>query len=609
VDQQQPYPPSGDDDRPSLVAPGRRGLTGGELRAHVARLGAELRARGVQAGDGIGLVGPTGPELAIGFLAVSSVAAAAPINPASRPAELAGELDDLPLRAVVVTGPDHHPVEEEASRLGLPVLRLDGVVGGAAGEVALTGPDLLPPTGPAERRLPFDPDVALVLRTSGTTAKPKVVPLTRANLLASATAVAASLALTPDDVGVEVMPLFHVHGLVAGLLAPLAAGGVVVCTPGFHAPDAAGWWRSAGERAPTWLTAVPTMHQALAERLRSHPSDAPTRPLRLLRSASAALAPAVLEAVESAFGAPVVEAYGMTEAAHQIASNPPDRRRRPGTVGTAAGAEIAILGDVGITTAVDVAGEVVVRGPGVTRGYVTDDPEVNASAFVDGWFRTGDLGRLDGEGFLTLTGRSKELINRGGEKISPREVDEALLSHPGVAQAVSFAVPEPRLGEEVAAAVVLAGGTAPTERELRTFVSTRLAVHKVPRRVLVLDELPKGPTGKLVRIGLADRLGLDDPRDLGAEERHGDAPYVAPASEAERFVAGLWCEVLRLDGPPGVHEHFLDVGGDSMAATRLLTAVRDRLDLEVSMLDLYDLPTVAQQADLVERLLVAADAG
>ena len=220
------------------------------------------------------------------------------------------------------------------------------------------------------------------------------------------------------------MPLFHVHGLVAGLLAGLHAGGAVMCTAGFHAPDAAGWWKATDGPAPTWLTAVPTMHQLLAERLRAHPGERPPRPLRLLRSSSAALAPSVLEAVEGVFGAPLVEAYGMTEAAHQIASNPPSADRRPGTVGRPAGAEVAIHRDADAVDRGEWAppgevGEIVIRGEGVTRGYVTTDDQVNLDAYVDGWFRTGDLGRLDHDGFLTLTGRSKELINRGGEKVSP----------------------------------------------------------------------------------------------------------------------------------------------------------------------------------------------
>jgi acyl-CoA synthetase (AMP-forming)/AMP-acid ligase II/acyl carrier protein len=596
--------PVADADRPALLVPGgtRRGLTHGALRTQIEAIARSLVERGVQAGDAIGVVGPGGPELALAFLGVSTVAAAAPVNPSLRPAELAFEIADLSMRAVVVSGPSH-PIEEEAGRAGIAVLRLDPVGDDDAIQVALSGPDLA--AKPADRsRRPYDPDVALLLHTSGTTARPKIVPLSGANLAASASAVATALGLTPDDVGVEVMPLFHVHGLVAGLLAGLRAGGAVVCTAGFHAPDAGTWWQTSEGPSPTWLTAVPTMHQSLAERLQSRPTDAPGRPLRFLRSSSAALPSPVLAAVEATFGAPLVEAYGMTEAAHQIASNRPDATRRPGTVGRGAGADIVVHGDGGPLPEGEV-GEVMVRGAGVTRGYVTDDPEVNRDAFTDGWFRTGDLGRLDGDGFLTLTGRSKEQINRGGEKISPREIDEVLLAHPAVSQAVAFAVPDPRLGEEVAAAVVLDAGAAPSERDLRLFVSTRLAAHKVPRRVVVLDELPKGPTGKVVRIGVAGRLGLDDPRGLdGADRGAGGAP-VAPSTDVERFVAGLWREVLGLDHEPGVHDHFLDLGGDSMAASRLLAAVGDRLDLEVTMLDLYDLPTVAQQAGLLEELLTA----
>jgi acyl-CoA synthetase (AMP-forming)/AMP-acid ligase II len=212
--------------------------------------------------------------------------------------------------------------------------------------------------------------------------------------------------------------------------------------------------------------------------------------------------------LEAVFGCPVIESYGMTEASHQMTSNPlPPRPRRAGTVGPAAGPEVAILDEAGRPLPAGSVGEVVIRGPNVTAGYVAN-AAANASAFTDGWFRTGDQGVLDADGYLTITGRLKELINRGGEKISPREVDDLLMSHPAVAQAVTFALPHDKLGEEVAAAIVLREGKSATERELRDFVSARLADFKVPRKVVFLAEIPKGATGKLQRIGLAAKLGV-----------------------------------------------------------------------------------------------------
>jgi oxalate---CoA ligase len=608
-----------DPDRPALGAVGGPVARRGALAAEVAAVAAGLVDRGLVAGDAVGLIGGNGPELAVAFLAVSSVAAAAPLDPALTAAELAFELTDLRLRAVIVVGGPPptgattwpEPVVSVAARAGLAVLRLDRPGGDRSVPLELAGPDL----GDAEPGL--DPAVALLLHTSGTTARPKTVPLTRANLVASAGAVAASLALTPGDVGLEVMPLFHVHGLVAGLLAPLHAGSSVVCAPGFHAPDVADQLAGGGI---TWMTAVPTMYLSLAERLEAPPGVTlrPTRPdtlppaLRVLRSSSASLAPPLLGRIERLMGVPLIEAYGMTEAAHQIASNPlPPGSRRAGTVGLAAGPQVAIRradhdGD-GWAEPGQV-GEIVIRGANVTGGYRTDDPHVARDTFVEGWFRTGDQGRLDPEGYLTITGRLKEIINRGGEKISPREVDEVLLDHPAVSEAVTFAAPDPRLGEAVAAAVVPAVGATPTERDLRHFVADRLAAHKVPRRVVVVDHLPKGPTGKLVRVGLAAKLGLDDPAGLDHLDPLDGAPgpdRPAASPEVQAFVAQRWAEVLDLAVAPEPDQHFLDVGGDSLAAARLLAALSQHLALDVSMLDLFDRPTVAAQARLVEDLLLA----
>jgi acyl-CoA synthetase (AMP-forming)/AMP-acid ligase II len=301
------------------------------------------------------------------------------------------------------------------------------------------------------------------------------------------------------------MPLFHIHGLMAATLASLAAGAQVSCTPGFNALRFFGWL---DEVRPTWYTAVPTMHQAILARAERNREILARSRLRLIRSSSASLPPQVMAELEAAFGAPVIESYGMTEAAHQMASSPlPPRPRKPGLVGVAAGPEVAIMDEAGALLPAGTIGEVVIRGPNVTPGYESN-PEANFRAFTHGWFRTGDQGVLDEDGYLRLTGRLKELINRGGEKIAPLEVDEILMDHPAVLQVVTFGMPHPMLGEEVAAAVVLRDGHAATERELRDFAAARLADFKVPRRVVVVPEIPKGATGKLQRIGLAARLGL-----------------------------------------------------------------------------------------------------
>jgi acyl-CoA synthetase (AMP-forming)/AMP-acid ligase II len=301
------------------------------------------------------------------------------------------------------------------------------------------------------------------------------------------------------------MPLFHIHGLMAALLSSLLAGASVCCTPGFNALQFFAWLD--GEK-PTWYTAVPTMHQAILSRAARNQEIIDAANLRFVRSSSASLPPQVMGELEATFRAPVIEAYGMTEASHQMTSNPlPPRPRKVGTVGIAIGLDVAIMDKEGNLLPPNTTGEIVIRGRNVTPGY-ENNPQANAENFTNGWFRTGDQGIQDEDGYLTITGRLKEIINRGGEKISPREVDEVLMDHPAVQQAVTFAMPHPKLGEEVAAAVVLRDGAEATERDIRDFAAERLAPFKVPRKVLILTEIPKGPTGKLQRIGLAEKLGL-----------------------------------------------------------------------------------------------------
>ena len=492
----------------ALGAPGRAWLDGAGLQALVETVQAGLNGAGIGRGDRVAIVLPNGTAMASCFVAVAATCTAAPLNPAYKLEELEFYLQDLsPAALIVDVDSEEDAAGLAAARLGIPVigLRRDDVdEGGPAG---LFGLDLsrLPAKaagrpGPAEAD-----DIALVLHTSGTTARPKIVPLSNRNLIASARHIAVALALTPGDVCLNVMPLFHIHGLVAAVLASLSAGAGVCCTPGFNAFRFGEWL---GEVKPTWYSAVPTMHQAILMRMRGRTEVARAAGLRLIRSSSASLPPQVMAELEQVFGSPVIEAYGMTEASHQMASNPlPPRARKPGSVGLAAGPEIGIMGEGGALLPQGEVGEVVISGPNVTAGY-DRNPDANAGAFTNGWFRTGDQGRLDEEGYLFLTGRLKEQINRGGEKISPLEIDVVLLDHPGIAQAVTFGIPHDKLGEEVGVVVVLRTGATLTEQEVRDFAAGRLAPYKVPRKVVIMFHMPKGPTGKVQRIGLAKTLGL-----------------------------------------------------------------------------------------------------
>ncbi|TPG59720.1 AMP-dependent synthetase [Roseomonas nepalensis] len=480
---------------------GRPALTYGALRDLVGTTVAALNAAGIGRGDRVGIVLPNGPEMAAAFVAVASAATTAPLNPSYRQEEFEFYLDDLKARALVVLRGDETPARAAGMKLGVPILELVPDLASGAGAFALEGgaPGRAARPGPAEAE-----DVALVLHTSGTTARPKIVPLTHANVTASARHIGVALALTPADTCLNIMPLFHIHGLIAAVLSSLAAGGAVCCTPGF---DALRFFRWIDEERPSWYTAVPTMHQTILARAERKRDIIARAPLRLLRSSSASLPGPVMQQLEAVFGAPLVESYGMTEAAHQMCSNPLAGPRKPGKVGLPAGPEVAVMADDGTILPQGSIGEVVIRGPNVMAGYDAN-PEANAKAFLNGWFRTGDQGLFDEDGFLLLTGRLKELINRGGEKVSPLEVDGVLSEHPAVAQALTFAIPHAKLGEEVGAAIVLRDGQALTERELRDFAAVRLADFKVPKKVVFLPEIPKGATGKLMRIGLAEKLGI-----------------------------------------------------------------------------------------------------
>jgi acyl-CoA synthetase (AMP-forming)/AMP-acid ligase II len=492
---------AGADSANAIGAPGRPSLTHGGLRSLIRNTSARLNALGLGRGDRVAIVLANGPEMATAFVSLAATLSTAPLNPAYRAEELEFYLSDIAAKAIVVARDEAGPAVAVAERLGIAVIRLDADPGEPAGTFALDGPSL----GSASSGFATPDDVALLLHTSGTTSRPKLVPLSHANIAASARHIGATLALQPDDRCLNIMPLFHIHGLIAAVLSSLAAGGEAVCTPGFNALS---FFRSLDEARPTWYTAVPTMHQAILARAARNAESVARSRLRFIRSSSASLPPQVMAELEATFRCPVIESYGMTEAAHQMASNPlPPRPRKPGSVGIAAGPEIAIMANDGALLGPDETGEIVIRGPNVTLGY-EHNPEANRTAFAHGWFHTGDQGTMDQDGYVRVTGRLKEIINRGGEKISPREVDEVLMDHPAIAQVVTFAMPHDKLGEDVAAAIVLRDGADTSEREIRDFCAGRLADFKVPRRIVILAEIPKGATGKLQRIGLAAKLGL-----------------------------------------------------------------------------------------------------
>ncbi len=487
-----------------LSAPNAAPLSYQALRDLATQVQTSLNAVGIGRNDRVAIVLPNGAEMAAAFVAVAACSTSAPLNPAYRADEFEFYLNDLHAKALVVEHGSTSPAVEVAQKLGVSIVYLHPSPAQGAGSFTLDTSSRASQTAASPGKAQAD-DVALVLHTSGTTSRPKIVPLTQRNVCASAQHIARSTAFSAADRGLNVMPLFHIHGLIAGILAPLSQGGEVHCTSGFNALK---FFSQMEEVKPTWYTAVPTMHQAILSRAANNSQVIRNVPLRFIRSSSSSLPPQVLAELEATFHAPVIEAYGMTEAAHQMACNPlPPGKRKPGTVGLAAGPEVAIMDSEGQLLATGSTGEIVIRGPNVTPGYENNE-KANAEAFTHGWFRTGDQGVMDNEGYISITGRLKEIINRGGEKISPREIDEILMDHAAVAQVVCFGMPHEKLGEEVAAAVVLREGQSATEKELRDYVASRVADFKVPRKILLLEDIPKGATGKLQRIGMAQKLGL-----------------------------------------------------------------------------------------------------
>ena len=490
----------------AINAPGQEALSYGELLKLVENTVLTLNRNGIRRNDRVAVVLPNGAEMAAAYIAISCATTAAPLNPAYQKAEFDFYLSDLNAGVLIVEENSQSPSIEAARELHIPILTLKKCDSLTAGKF-----ELEPFDRQQHEQAVITPefaggdDIALVLHTSGTTSRPKIVPLTHNNICASAENIRTTLDLTSADRCLNVMPLFHIHGLIAAVLASISAGASIFCTPGFNALKFFAWLE---EAQPSWYTAVPTMHQAILSRAGKNKETVMNSALRFIRSSSSSLPPQLMNELEETFKSPVIEAYAMTEASHQMTSNPlPPGTRTPGSVGIAAGPEVAIMADTGNLLGAGSVGEVVIQGENVTAGY-ENNPTANRENFVNGWFRTGDQGVMDEDGYLTITGRLKEIINRGGEKISPREVDEILLDHPSVTQAVTFAVPHAKLGEEVAAAVVLKDGQTASESELRSFAAEYLAGFKIPKKIMLLNDIPKGATGKVQRIGLAGKLGL-----------------------------------------------------------------------------------------------------
>ena len=481
---------AGEDNHPALVTPGGRSLTYKQLRENVVGLVSERIAIGMT----------NGSPMAITFLAAALCGTAAPLNPKYKQEEFAFYYEDTQAKALITLseGPEAAIAAVTPDMMLIHAkVNTDGTL---SLELVKTGSDSAESANPA---VPNADDIAMILHTSGTTSRPKRVPIRHRNLIASAGNIIGAYSLTAADTTLCLMPLFHIHGLVGCLLATLASGGTLICPNGFNALE---FWKLVDIYKPTWYSAAPTMHQTILARASRNIEIVKANRFRFIRSSSASLPPIIIEQLEATLNAPVVESYSMTEASHLMTTNPlPPKVRKPGTVGYGFGVEVGIMDSEGNLLSLLSLGEVVVKAPNVIDGY-ENNPQANATAFVNGWFRTGDQGTLDKDGYLRLTGRIKELINRGGEKISPLEVDDVLLRHPAVAEALAFAVPHKSLGEDIHVAVVLKAEA--DEKELLAHCSTMLADFKVPKQVHILDQLPRGATGKLQRLAMAKLLNI-----------------------------------------------------------------------------------------------------
>ena len=569
----------------AIAAPGRRPLSYEGLLSQTQAVMARLNSMGLGRNDRVVMVLDNGPEMAAAFIAMVSCVTCIPLNPGYRADEFQFYISQLNAKALVIDSASTSPARAVGVSLGLSVIEL------AAESEAEAGKFQLAEAGARGNHLgdfAQPDDQALLLHTSGTTATPKIVPLTHNNVCRMATNNQLFLGLTSDDVCLNVMPLFHSTGLIGVVLSSILSGASVVCPTGFYAPKFVEWFE---EFRPTWYTAVPSIHQAILLRATNEKERVSQNRLRFIRSSSSALPRQVLQDLESTFNAPVIESYGLTECG-MIACNPiAPGNRKVGSVGLPTLVDLAVMDEGGDSVLPGESGEIVVRGACVMAGY--EGSGADGKEFFEGdWFRTGDQGYLDADGYLFLTGRLKEIINRGGEKISPRAVDDALMDHPAVEQAVTFPVPNDVLGEEVAAAVVLRPQHAANEKELRQFVSKRLTDFKVPRQILILTEIPKGSFGKVERRRLAELL---DVKPCDQVPSKSEVPYTPPGTTEESTLVEIWARVLGLKSV-GIHDDFFQLGGDSILATQVASQVRNVMQVDLSPASLFETPTVAELA-------------
>jgi acyl-CoA synthetase (AMP-forming)/AMP-acid ligase II/thioesterase domain-containing protein/acyl carrier protein len=576
---------------PAIVCPGWAPLTFGGLQQQVSKIAAQLQKAGIGPWSRVGVAMPRGPEAALISVAVCSTAVVLPLNPNLAPGDLQAELEKIRLDALIVPGWTKVPGWAQGSANNFGLFKVAQAVS-SFDDIVLTEVRPVPrpqPVVPIEAK-----SVAAIFRTSGTTGAAKRVPVTHENLIEMARKMQEWLGLSPADRSACILPIYYNAGFKATLLVPLLMG-CSVALPATTNPQEFDQW--VAELRPTWLTAAPAFLQAVLERIRA--VGKPAHALRFVLSTASYLSESVRTELERLLDIPVVEFYGLCEAGMMTAPSLPPAEPRHGTVGRVPKDELAIRGDRQLLLPPGQVGQVVLRGPSVTPGYLLDIDGV-PSGLENGWLPTGDLGMVDEDGFLTIVGRTKEIINRGGEKISPYDVEKALLRHPAVREAAAFAVPHPRLGDNVGAAVVLHAGATATSSELVTFLYDLLAPFQMPRQVHVMASLPLGVTGKISRQALTALYSNT--------QRHA----ILPDSPLQIQIAEIWHRLLgRTD--VGIDDDFFELGGDSLQATEMLLALEEvtrhritpgevRAELTIRQLSAIMVGNAVARAELVVRV-------
>ncbi|WP_084530820.1 non-ribosomal peptide synthetase [Burkholderia sp. WSM2232] len=564
----------------AIIVPGEIVLSYEGLAALVARLRQLLLEEAISPRSRVGLVAPRGWQGLAGFLAISSLGACAPLNPSARPAEIESDITQMGLDVIVGMDCDAS-IAAAAVDLGIQFIQMssESIVS------KIDSPHMYALPSFTDAYEPEPLDTALLMKTSGSTGKPKVVELTHSNILASTQAIATMFSLGPKDRCLNLMPMFHVHGLLSASVASLIGGSSVVCVRSFDANATIDY---VGRLSPTWITAAPTMHLAILRQLDARGSKMPasSNALRFVRSSSAPMPFDVIQRLEDAYGAPLIETYGLTESSSLIASNPlPPGKRKVGSVGQPVGAEIRVLDAKMVDARAGEVGEVVVRGPSVITQYSTAGDQSNA--FHDGWLRTGDGGYLDSDGYLYITHRLKEVIKRGGNQVVPTEVDAHLRKHVGVLEAVTFAIAHPTLGEDVAAALVVETAATFDVTQVRRRLAEQVSLYKVPSHLYLVAELPKNHMGKIVRKDVAKFCSCIP--DEGAR---------SPSGPTEQLLHDIWCDWLRV-GSLHVTANLFLAGADVILARGVSDEIHRNINVRLSPRELFLAPTIEQQALII----------